>query len=145
MCYPQLMLLMIPLITAGCCDCGDKAGAAPAPPPAPATEPTRRSLTAMIASINAENSRHYAVVVDQSGHPVAGAAVSPVTASMNGTPIKTNANGEAYVPTTIGFQAVQWVIVAKPGFDTMQTAVTDQWPLRIALIFDRTTSPATQP
>jgi hypothetical protein len=146
---PTLMVLAL-LGAAGCCNCGNKPPAAATQPtasaPAASAAPTSApSLSSIVAAMNAQNRLHHVIVVDPAGNPVPGAAVSPVTASMNGQATLTDANGEAFVPPTIGYvQGTEWVSISKRGFNGVQVAVPDQWPLRVALSVASAVTSATQ-
>jgi hypothetical protein len=72
-------------------------------------------------------------VVDPAGNPVAGASVTPVTASMNGNAVTADGKGEALIPTSMGVQATHWVSVSKAGFTAVQVPVPKAWPLRVTL------------
>ena len=85
-------------------------------------------------------------VVDPAGNPLGGAAVAPVTASMNGTAVTADGKGEARIPTSMGGQAAQWVSVSKAGFTAVQVPVPAAWPLRVTLVPAAAASqPATRP
>jgi hypothetical protein len=72
-------------------------------------------------------------VVDTDGRPLPDADVSPVSLSINGRPVETDAAGRARVPTDVGLQQLQWVNVEKAGYEPVQVDATNARPLRITL------------
>jgi len=72
------------------------------------------------------------IVTDPSGAPVAGAAVTPVTPSMNGPARLTDESGRVTISRN-QIQEVQWVSVAAEGFASRQVAVPRESVLRISM------------
>ena len=73
------------------------------------------------------------IVTDSSGAPIMGAAVYPVTPSLNGPPRLTDESGKARIPRN-QIQEIQWVSVTAKGFRSEQVLVPDDSVLRITLI-----------
>jgi len=71
------------------------------------------------------------LVVDGKGSPVKDAEVYAVSLSMSTGPVKTNAKGEATVPSNA--QGAKWVSVTKKGYQDVQVDVPTKWPLKITL------------
>lgn len=71
------------------------------------------------------------IVVDQSGHPIAGASVEAVSLSINSEPALTNAKGEATLPMNI--QGTKWIRVEKEGYQSVHEDVPNNWPVKIVL------------
>jgi hypothetical protein len=73
------------------------------------------------------------IVTDPSGAPTAGAAVYPVTPSLNGPARITDDAGKAVIPR-IQVQEVQWVGIVAQGFRDEQVSVPGNSILRITLM-----------
>lgn len=71
------------------------------------------------------------VVTDPAGVPIADAAVEAVSASMNSSPVTTDAQGEAEMPSIV--QETEWVKISKPGYATEQIPVPQKWPAKVVL------------
>src|SRR5687768_261978 len=100
------MMRLIPLIivTALLPACRDRArDVEPA-----ASETTQRSEAPAPVAEAAPGS---VLVVDPAGKPVVGAEVHPVSLSMDGRRVLTDARGEASVPLRVGLQQTKWVAV----------------------------------
>ena len=74
-------------------------------------------------------------VVDEKGSPIEGALVEPVSLSMNGRGILTDADGEVSLPFTI--QEWKWVNVSKRGYQRVQVGLSPQKPTPVLLKEDR--------
>jgi hypothetical protein len=72
-------------------------------------------------------------VVDAAGRPVEGAEVHPVSLSVDGRRVMTNARGEASVPLRVSLQQTKWVAVSKTGYERQHVDVPESWPLKIVL------------
>ena len=71
------------------------------------------------------------VVTDVQGNPLPEALIYSVSLSMDVGPAKTNARGEARVPSNI--QGTHWVDVSKNGYRSARVEVPSSWPLMITL------------
>lgn len=71
------------------------------------------------------------VVTDVQGNPLPEALIYSVSLSMDVGPAKTNARGEARVPSNI--QGTHWVDVSKNGYRSVRVEVPSSWPLMITL------------
>jgi len=73
------------------------------------------------------------VVVTSEGTPIAGANVEPVSASMNGPSVLTDASGEARLPS--GPQPAEWVNVRKDGYlARTNVPLEGPRPIRVVLV-----------
>ena len=72
-------------------------------------------------------------IVDVAGKPIRGAAVSGVSASMNGQQKLTNSSGYASVPLFIFIQPVKWIKVDCVGYEMVQVQVPAKYPFVITL------------
>ncbi len=71
-------------------------------------------------------------VVDQNGNPVEGAVVEPVSLSMNGPEILTDADGAVSLPLTV--QEWKWVHVSKGGYRRVSDVMLGgSRPVRVVL------------
>ena len=71
------------------------------------------------------------VVVDAQGKPITEALIYSVSLSMDVGPTKTNARGEARVPSNI--QGTHWVEISKNGYRSVRIDAPNSWPLKITL------------
>ena len=71
------------------------------------------------------------VVVDVQGKPIPQALIYSISLSMNIGPAKTNARGEARVPSNI--QGTRWIDVSKKGYRSLRVVVPKSWPFHITL------------
>ena len=71
------------------------------------------------------------VVMDALGNPIPEALIYSVSLSFDVGPAKTDARGEARVPSNI--QGTHWVDVSKPGYRSVRVEVPSSWPLTIIL------------
>ena len=71
------------------------------------------------------------VVVDVQGKPISDALIYSISLSMNIGPTKTNARGEARVPSNI--QGTRWLDVSKKGYRSLRVDVPKSWPFHITL------------
>jgi hypothetical protein len=71
------------------------------------------------------------VVMDAQGNPIPEALIYSVSLSMDIGPAKTNARGEARVPSNI--QGTHWVDVSKNGYRSIRVEIPTSWPLMITL------------
>jgi len=71
------------------------------------------------------------VVMDALGNPIPEALIYSVSLSIDVGPAKTDARGEARVPSNI--QGTHWVDVSKPGYRSVRVEVPSSWPLTIIL------------
>jgi hypothetical protein len=72
-------------------------------------------------------------VTDTKGKPLQNVLIVPVTASTNGDAIRTDANGQANVPTSSGMQNVKWYVFSLGGFKEERVPVPGTWPLNVIL------------
>jgi len=71
-------------------------------------------------------------VFDMSGKPIQGAAVVPISLSINYNHVTTDAAGECVIPNTI--QRVKWIMVTKHGYkDSPQIDYNQPKPIRVVL------------
>jgi hypothetical protein len=73
-------------------------------------------------------------VVDEKGSPLEGAAVEPVSLSMNGPGILTDADGEVSLPFTV--QEWKWVTVSKRGYGRVHVGLSPAKPTSVVLKAD---------
>lgn len=72
------------------------------------------------------------VVVDDKGAPIAGAAVEPVSLSINYQAVTTDSKGEASLGSPV--QKVEWINVRKAGFaDQNSIKFAGPKPIRVTL------------
>ena len=71
------------------------------------------------------------VVTDVLGNPIPEALIYSVSLSIEVGPAKTDARGEARVPSNI--QGTHWVDVSKNGYRSVRVEVPSSWPLTITL------------
>ena len=71
------------------------------------------------------------IVVDSKGVPVQDAEIYAVSLSMSTGPAKTNAKGEATVPSNR--QGARWIAVKKMGYQEMQVSIPAKWPLTVTV------------
>ncbi len=71
------------------------------------------------------------VVTDVTGKPIPQALIYSISLSMNIGPAKTNARGEARVPSNI--QGTRWIDVSKKGYRSLRVDVPKSWPFHITL------------
>jgi hypothetical protein len=71
------------------------------------------------------------VVKDVLGNPIPEVLIYSVSLSIDVGPAKTDARGEARVPSNI--QGTHWVDVSKPGYSSVRVEVPSSWPLTITL------------
>lgn len=71
------------------------------------------------------------VVMDVLGNPIPEALIYSVSLSVDVGPAKTDARGEARVPSNI--QGTHWVDVSKNGYRSVRVEVPSSWPLTITL------------
>lgn len=71
------------------------------------------------------------VVKDALGNPIPEALIYSVSLSIDVGPAKTDARGEARVPSNI--QGTHWVAVSKNGYSSVRVEVPSSWPLTITL------------
>lgn len=72
-------------------------------------------------------------VVDVAGLPIKDAKVTPISLSMGGNSVLTDASGYASVPSSIGGQEVKWINVECAGYLTPKFPPDAKFPLVITL------------
>ena len=91
----------------------------------------KSTLVGSLACLLSLGCSAYVRVVDEKGRPVEGAAVLPISPSMNGGKILTNADGEVALPFSV--QEWKWVEVSKRGYRRATVDISPSRPVKVVL------------
>ncbi|MFD2231292.1 carboxypeptidase-like regulatory domain-containing protein [Alkalimarinus sediminis] len=83
----------------------------------------------MLSSISA--AKEIIIVTDVHGSPIAEAAVTAMSYSINMKSVYTNAKGEAVLKSNI--QGLKWISVEKEEYEPSHVQVSGEWPLYVQL------------
>lgn len=71
------------------------------------------------------------VVVDESGNPISGATIEPVSMSINYPKVMTYESGDAWIGEKV--QNVKWLKVSKKGYESAKVDFKGPKPVRVVL------------
>lgn len=71
------------------------------------------------------------MVVDESGKPIAGAAVEPISMSMNYPKVMTDGSGNGMIGEKV--QEVKWLKISKKGFESVKVDFKGPKPIKVVL------------